>query len=117
MPLNSKGGVARVWEVYKSTLDYQLVQIYTYKKNPPTAEKKFSMDFTEVVALRNNRTVVKKGDLIEYHAFTVGGGFYKKTKGRTIFINITDWELKGAYDYSNLNKIEYKGADYEEDEE
>lgn len=113
MPLNSKGCKAWIGEVYASTPNYQRVKIYTYKKNPPMAEKEFSVDFIELCYLRNNKTLVKKGDVIYVNAFTLSNGS-KPTKGRTLYLNITDWELKDKYDYSKIN-IEYKGSDYEED--
>lgn len=116
MPLNSKGCKAKINKVFNCNPNYQLVQLYTYKKNPPTAKKEFSIDFIETCALRNNRTQVKEGDVIIINAFTVSGGFYDKIKGRTIYININDWELKDAYNYSKLKDIEYKGGDYEDDE-
>lgn len=78
--------------------------------------KEFSIDFIETCALRNNKTLVKEGDIIYIEEFTVCGGFYDQVKGRTIYININKWHLKDAYDYSKLNEIEYKGSDYEDDD-
>lgn len=115
MPLNSKGCKAKINKVFTCNPNYQLVQLYTYKKNLPTAKKEFSIDFIETCALRNNKTLVKEGDIIYIEEFTVAGGFYDQVKGRTIYININKWHLKDAYDYSKLNEIEYKGADYDED--
>jgi hypothetical protein len=114
MPLRSKGSKARVWEVLKSTPTYQLVCICTFKKNPPTAKKEFKQDFRKLVFLNNNKTLVKKGDLIMIKAFEITTT-YSISRGSEDCFAITDWELVGAYDYSNIN-IDYKGADDTEDE-
>lgn len=116
MPLSSKGCNATIWEVYNSNPNYQTVKLSTKKKNPPTAEKEFSNDFIDVAYLRNNRTLVKKGDIIKINAFYVQNE-YKPSKGKIYYFNITEWELKDKYDYGKLSDIEYKGADYNYEEE
>lgn len=114
MPLSSKGCNATIWEVYAVTPTYQRVKLDTYKKNPPTAKKKYSSDFSEVCYLRNNTTLVKKGDTIRINDFYIQS-CYSEAKGRTLYVNITDWELNDKHDYSKLN-VKYKGGDYEDDE-
>lgn len=112
MPLRSIGCKARIWEVYKSTPNYQLVCLCTYKKNPPTAAKEYRIDWKKTVFLNNNPTLVKKGDLIYVKAFEISST-YSASRGEQDSYSITDWELVGAYDYKNIN-VEYKGADYDD---
>lgn len=116
MPLHSKGCKAKAWEVYKCNPNYQLVKIFTYKKNPPTAKKEFSSDWTSYAFLYNNKTFVKPNDTIIIKEFSITN-HYDYTKDKVMwYVAITDWELSGGYDYSKLKDIEYKGADYEDDE-
>lgn len=112
MPLSSQGCNATIWEVYSSNPNYQCVKLSTKKKNPATAEKEYSNDFIDIAYLRNNKVLVKKGDIITIKAFYVQNG-YNQAKGKAYWFNITEWELKDKNDYSKLNGIEYKGADFE----
>lgn len=114
MPLSSQGCNATIWEVYACTPTYQRVKLYTYKKNPITSSKQYSIDFSEVCYLRNNTTLVKKGDTIRINDFYIQS-CYSEAKGRTLYVNITDWELRDKNDYSKLN-VEYKGAEYDGEE-
>lgn len=84
------------------------------KKNSPTAEREYSYGFIDIGYLRNNRTLVKKGDVIAIKSFYIDKAY--KNGEKVYYINITDWELKDKYDYSKLKDIEYRGADYDEDE-
>lgn len=115
MPLNSKGCKAKINKVFSCNPNYQLVEIYTWRKNSPTSEKEYSVDWKALVYLRNNRVQVKVGDLIHINHFTVQSS-WSVTKGNTTYYNIWDWNLQDAYDYTNLH-IEYIGADDDENEE
>lgn len=114
MPLSSKGCNATIWEVYNVNPNYQTVKLSTKKKNSPLAEKEYSNDFIDIAYLRNNRTLVKKGDIITIRAFYVQNR-YSQTKGKSYWFNIVDWELKDKHDYSKISDIAYRGAEYDEE--
>lgn len=114
MPLKSTGCVARVWKVFQSTPNYQIVQLATSVKASPAANKEYKIDWSDNVMLTGNKILVDVNDLIDIKAFTITSK-YSPATGKKYLYNIYDWDLHDKYDYSKLHNIEYKGN--EDDEE
>lgn len=120
MALRSSGSYVRVRKILSTTPNSQTVHVYAFGRGSPKDEQEYKVDFMGVFVLWNSDIQVKVGDLLYIKAFTVRSS--KKPawdNGFRYIFNATDWELKGQYDYKKLHNkdIEYKGADYDEDDE
>lgn len=120
MAFRSSGSYVRVRKILSTTPYKQTVTVFALGENSPIADTKYKVDFKALFVLLNNQIQVKVGDLLYIKDFfikSVEKKVWDKGYGYVFYIN--DWELKGQYDYKKLHNkdIEYKGADYDEDDE